>query len=130
LETVERGLRGHVDTEQVLVAALRERGIEPWSPRAREPNFDVAWQHGEDLFVAEVKSTTAANEERQLRLGLGQVLRYRALLAARASRRVHAVLVPEREPADRSWRRTCAEVDVTLIPHGALGSGLDELLAS
>ena len=43
-------------------------------PLLPEPNFDLAWQRDETVFVAVVKSTTASNEEEQLRLGLGQVL--------------------------------------------------------
>lgn len=39
-----------------------------------EPSFDLAWMTTETVFVVEVKSTTAKNEEKQLRLGLGQVL--------------------------------------------------------
>jgi hypothetical protein len=54
------------------------------TPRPDEPQYDLAWLAGDTLYVAEVKSLTAANEERQLRLGLGQVLRYTHLLAGRA----------------------------------------------
>jgi hypothetical protein len=43
--------------------------------------FDLAWQIGRTLFVAQVKSLTLRNEEKQLRLGLGQVLRYADLLS-------------------------------------------------
>jgi hypothetical protein len=49
---------------------------------ARRPSFDLGWVHDDCLFVAEVKSVTPANEERQLRLGLGQLLRYRWMLSA------------------------------------------------
>jgi hypothetical protein len=61
-----------------------------------------------------VKSITTANEERQLRLGLGQVLRYRNLLAARG-RKVTAVLVPERVPIDATWKSLCQELGVVLV---------------
>ena len=50
----------------------------------------------------EVKSNTPKNEERQLRLGLGQVIRYRQLLA-REERSVKAMIATEREPTDPSW---------------------------
>jgi hypothetical protein len=58
---------------------LREAGFEPrpWLPR--EPNFDLAWEADGTVFVAEIKSIADDNEEEQLRLGLGQVLRYRHL---------------------------------------------------
>jgi hypothetical protein len=65
--------------------------------------------------VAEVKSITAENEEQQLRLGLGQVLRYRQRLAALGHDRVVAVLVPERQPRDPSWRELCQDLGVVLL---------------
>lgn len=72
---VERGVRGHAVTQNGLANYLRSLGFEPRSPRPGEPNFDVAWRCGSRIFVAEVKSLTNRNEEKQLRLGLGQVLR-------------------------------------------------------
>ena len=63
-------------------------------------------------YVAEVKSITDSNEEHQLRLGLGQVLRYRHALAL-GGRTIKAVLIPEREPLDVSWIELCRALDVT-----------------
>lgn len=128
VEVVERGLRGHVDTERALADALRALGIEPRSPTAGDPNFDLAWTQGATTFVAEIKSTTDRNEERQLRLGLGQVLRYRAMLTAALGRPVSAVLVPERTPRDPSWQDTCASVDVALLPRDQLAQRLGRVL--
>ena len=34
--------------------------------------FDIAWDDDDDIVVAEVKSLTTRNEEKQLRLALGQ----------------------------------------------------------
>lgn len=74
------------------------------------------------LFVAEVKSVTASNEEKQLRLGLGQVLRYRQALETAESRFVVAVLVSERSPSTRSWLKLCEALNVKLVwPHGFEG---------
>jgi hypothetical protein len=70
------------------------------------------------LHVAEVKSITTANEEKQLRLGLGQVLRYRHLLSY-GGRRVVACLVAERQPTDASWTALCTELGITLMWPGA-----------
>jgi hypothetical protein len=111
---VERGLRGHAETQNALAEAITVRGMTPRSPQASDPNFDLAWEAGGTLFVAEVKSTTEANEERQLRLGLGQVLRYRNLLAERGHTS-KAVLVAERPPRDSSWRSLCEELGVVLV---------------
>jgi len=78
---VERGVRGHALTQNALARHLRSLELEPRSPRPEEPNFDIAWRCGSRTFVAEVKSLTTRNEEKQLRLGLGQVLRYADQLA-------------------------------------------------
>jgi hypothetical protein len=98
---VERGLQGHAETQNALAAALAADRIEPRSPRADESNFDLAWERNGVVYVAEVKSITPQNEERQLRLGLGQVLRYRSLLRT-VGHDVRAVLVAENEPQDQS----------------------------
>jgi hypothetical protein len=111
---VERGLVGHAATQNALAAAVQSAGLEPRSPRSTEPTFDLAWARQGVAYVAEVKSTTALNEERQLRLGLGQVLRYRGLLRTRWHGDVKAVLVPERDPRDESWRQLCDDLGVIL----------------
>jgi hypothetical protein len=110
---VERGLRGHADTQNALAGAIAAAGMTPLSPVSTDPNFDVAWEQEDRLFVAEVKSLTADNEERQLRLGLRQVLRYRSILA-QDGHAVTAVLALERPPQDRSWQELCDELDVVL----------------
>jgi hypothetical protein len=112
---VERGLRGHTDTQNELASVLRNAGIEPRRGLPSGPNFDLAWQKNETVFVAEVKSITTENEEQQLRLGLGQVLRYRQRLLALGYDRVVAVLVPERQPRDPSWRELCQDLGVVLL---------------
>ena len=113
---VERGLRGHTDTQNELASVLSNAGIEPRRGLPPGPNFDLAWQKDGTVFVAEVKSITAENEEHQLRLGLGQVLRYRQRLSALGHDRVVAVLVPERQPRDPSWRaRLREELGVVLL---------------
>jgi hypothetical protein len=111
---VERGLAGHAETQNALADLLAGAGLRPRSPRADEPNFDLAWRVAEAVFVAEVKSITPANEERQLRLGLGQILRYRALLRRRFGD-ARGVLVAERAPTDGSWIDLCDEVDVLFV---------------
>jgi hypothetical protein len=112
---VERGLRGHTDTQNELALVLSTAGIEPRRGLPPGPNFDLAWQNNGTIFVAEVKSITAENEEHQLRLGLGQVLRYRQRLSAVGHDRVVAVLVAERQPHDQSWRELCQELGVVLL---------------
>ena len=113
---VERGLRGHADTQNEIARALREAGLAPRSRLPGEPNFDLAWQASGTVFVAEVKSITDDNEEEQLRLGLGQVLRYRQQLQKAGHQRVTAVLVPERTPRDPAWPELCRQLGVVLLP--------------
>lgn len=112
---VERGLRGHTDTQNELASVLSNAGIEPRRGLRPGPDFDLAWQKDGTVFVAEVKSITAQNEEDQLRLGLGQVLRYRQRLSALGHDRVVAVLVPECQSSDPSWRELCQELGVVLL---------------
>jgi len=112
---VERGLHGHASTQNALAQVLRLAGIEPRSRLPYEPNFDLAWEANGTVFVAEVKSITDDNEEEQLRLGLGQVLRYRHRLHKLGHGHVVAVLVPERAPRDPSWDELCHELGVVLL---------------
>lgn len=79
-ESSEGAGGGNAATQNELADKLRASGVEPRSPRPDEPNFDLAWESNGRVFVAEVKSITPRNEERQLRLGLGQVLRYRDVM--------------------------------------------------
>ena len=123
-EKVERGRKGHMDTQNALAGFLRERGLEPRSPAANEPDFDLAWMVGETVFVAEVKSTTPHNEEHQLRLGLGQVLRYWHQLITQG-KQVVAVLVPEHAPSDPRWIELCRLVEVRMGWPGAFEGVLD-----
>jgi hypothetical protein len=67
------------------------------------------------VFAAEVRNITDDNEEEQLRLGLGQVLRCRHRLERLGHERVAAVLIPERSSRDASWADLCRELQVALI---------------
>jgi hypothetical protein len=109
-----RGLRSHRALQNQLAALLRNHGLDPQCPRPGGPAYDLAWETPSAIFVAEVKSITVANEERQLRLGLGQVLRYQDLLQP-AAKPVIPVLAVNRKPWDRRWQRLCDKVKVSLV---------------
>ena len=79
-----------------------------------EPQFDLAWEAGDVTWVAEVKSVTPQNEERQLRTALGQVLRYRQLLEGEG-RTVRAMIAAELKPSDPSWVDLCSREEVALV---------------
>lgn len=112
---VERGCRGHAVTQNALATFLRMRGIEPLSPSSTQINFDLGWRAAGRFFVAEVKSCTNANVEKQLRLGLGQVLRYRSVLEDKLGGSVVAVLALEADLADASWRKLYNSLGVHLV---------------
>jgi len=59
------------------------------------------------------KEVLVRNEERQLRLGLGQVLRYRQVLAH--SGNVAAVIAVPHSPADAGWLTLCELLGVSLV---------------
>jgi hypothetical protein len=113
-DAVDRGLQAHHLTLEALASWVRGQGWEPRLPAPGEPLYDLSWQDDEGgIHVAEVKSTTQDNGEKQLRLGLGQVLRYRHALAA-SGRKVQAWLVPEEPVQDDTWGVMCAELGVRL----------------
>ena len=113
-DLVGRGNRAHKHTRNSLGAYLKSLGIQPLDPVSSDPPFDLAWWKGKILYVAEVKSLTRENEERQLRLGLGQLLRYSYLLRKRAEP-VVPVLVPELKPRDPEWSQLCKALNVKLV---------------
>ena len=112
---VERSLRSHAATQNALAEFVERQGLEPRSPRPEEPNYDLAWIRHDEVFVAEVKSIHAANEERQLRLALGQVLRYRQRLRRGSSGTVVPVIATSGRPADASWESLCSGLGVMLV---------------
>jgi hypothetical protein len=115
---VERALRSHAKTQNALADFVRNRGLEPRSPKVSEPNFDLLWEDSHETVVVEVKSLSDTNEERQLRYGLGQVLRYRHLLLS-DNQATRAALVTSRRTRDQSWESMLRDHAVTLAWPGA-----------
>ena len=103
-DSAGRGFAAHNRTQNQIAEILRQLGIEPLSPSRDEPEFDIAWKAGETFYVCEVKSITPLNEERQLRMAIGQVIRYRQRLAACGHEPIATVVATEREPSDSSWQ--------------------------
>jgi hypothetical protein len=115
---VERGLRGHASTQNALASYLRKVGIEPRSPGAGDPNFDLAWEANGAAYVAEVKSLTPANQEKQLRLGLGQILRFRHVFEQQTGMPTMGVLALECRTTDESWVNLCSSLGIILVWKG------------
>jgi hypothetical protein len=111
---VDRGRQGHARTQNLVAQQIRLAGLRPLVASPDDPQFDVAWDHDGCLHVCEVKSLTKSNEEQQLRLGLGQLLRYRHLLEQRGTA-IRAVLAAERQPSDPSWEDVCLRYEVVLV---------------
>jgi hypothetical protein len=111
---VDRGLRGHAETQERLATVAKQHGCEPLSPGPGDPNFDLAWKDALGITVVEVKSLTAANETGQLRLGVGQVLDYQQRLEM-TGHTVRAVLAIECAPASDHWLDLCKRHGVSLV---------------
>jgi hypothetical protein len=104
----------HKKTQALLAAHLEDRGLIPRSWSFLEPFYDLAWEDGDFFFVAEIKSLTRQNEERQLRLALGQILRYARQLAYK-DKPIQKIIAVERRPTDTTWIELCAGYGVTLV---------------
>jgi hypothetical protein len=113
-DEVDRGLRGHNVTQEILAQLVRDAGLTPGSSVDPRCDYDLAWERAGMVYVAEVKSVTNRNERLQLRLGLGQVLEYAHRLRSDGWN-VQPVLAVEREPSDAIWEQVCEGQGVRLI---------------
>lgn len=114
-DSAGRGLAAHNRTQNRIAAIVQGLGWVPRSPGPDEPEFDIAWKTEDMLFVCEVKSLSPTNEERQLRMAVGQVIRYRQKLAAAGYEPVMAVIAVERPPEDMSWNELCERENIVLV---------------
>ena len=110
-----RGLAAHSRTQNYLAGIIRDLSWMPRSPRTSEPQYDLAWIAHDMLFVCEVKSLTSDNEERQLRMATGQIIRYRQQLTAAGHEPCFAAICTERQPSDPSWDELCEAEGIILI---------------
>lgn len=76
LDQLDRGTAAHEATIAALTAHLAAQNIDACGHFRHAPRFDVGWARDKALFIAEVKSLTDANEDQQIRLGIGQILDY------------------------------------------------------
>lgn len=127
---VDRALSSHARIERLVAEAAAAEGWQASAYGPDDPMFDLllepTGEAGGIAVVVEAKSTVAGNEEKQLRLALGQVLRYRQMLM-RSGRRVVAMIAVERPPADTRWSELCGQVDVLLAWPEVIGEHLRRL---
>ena len=124
----ERAVRAHARLQNGIAAALVAAGLRPRSPAPDEPQYDLAFTGPDGVFtVVEVKSCTAENQEIQLRLGLGQVLRYAHQLRRRHPS-VRAVLATELALAPE-WLDLLGKHAVATLAEPSLEGDLVRLLS-
>ena len=114
-DVIGEALNRHNSTINRLAEVVRRQGLQPClltSWFSEKP--DLVWLESNNcLNIAEVKGISSINELSQMRLGLGQVLRYRH----RASSSYHSVqawLVTDKAPLDPLWDSVCESVGVFL----------------
>jgi hypothetical protein len=124
---LERAVRSHSRLQNSVANAGLGMGLSVFSPSLGGPLFDLALERKDgSLLVVEVKSATPENLELQMRIALGQVLRYADQLRG-VSENVRPVIAVELTPDDE-WRSLLAQLDVGLICEEALGANLSALL--
>lgn len=110
---VDRALRIHARVQNAVADLVEGAGLVPRSPEPGEPSFDLAWEDGDTLHLVEVKSMRNTNEEKQLRLALGQIIRYGHQMRPDGLRLVRHIVV-ESQPSDPSWERLCDALGIRL----------------
>lgn len=124
---LERSVRSHAIIQNAVAKAAIGVGLTPWSPAFDGPAFDVALSYsGMCVFVVEVKSATVENFEFQMRIGLGQVLRYAQRLGS-DEYRVIPVIAVEICP-DNSWVSLCKELGVGMLVGDSISMDLEKLV--
>jgi hypothetical protein len=126
---VDRALSSHARIERLVAEAAANEGWTARGFKPGDPEFDLLLDRDSGspkTVVVEVKSTTATNEEKQLRLALGQVLRYRHLLQS-SDPRIAGFIAIERAPRDSSWIDLCASVGLSLVWPETVADRLREL---
>ena len=109
----DRATLEHRLLENWLITRIQEEGLSPLDA-VRGPLFDLAWTVGETFVICEVK-TTGGDEVKQLRLGLGQLLHYRAQVTRDIPGSVRAALLVGSQPHDGIWKDLCGGLGIVLF---------------
>ncbi|SFA56422.1 Sigma-70, region 4 [Rhodococcoides kroppenstedtii] len=125
---LERAVRSHSKIQNEVARAASQLNLSCWSPAVSGPLFDLVLYDAESkrTFVVEVKSATVDNLEFQLRIGLGQVLRYAHALQAGLEAVVPVIAVEL--PPDEMWRSLLEKVGVGLLVSDCIKPNLETLI--
>jgi hypothetical protein len=110
---LDRATLEHERVQNRLAELAAGYGLEPLRVD-RGPDVDLAWADREDRTVVEVKTITARNETRQLRLGLGQLLDYHDQLT-RVGDDARLILAVDRKPSNDRWPSLLNRLGIRLI---------------
>jgi hypothetical protein len=129
-EKLERALKAHIDTQNLVAQIIKESGYYPLSPD-KSPNFDLAWKSETTFWVVEVKSLPKGAEVSQIRLGLGQLLHYKEELRKKYPKLlIKPILALEkRPPYEETWRSICDDAHIG-FSYGPEFKSLRKVLAS
>jgi hypothetical protein len=127
LDALERATARHMKLQDDLAAALVARGIEPRSPTASQPMFDLAFEHEGTRHVVEAKSGDPASAQ-QVRYGVGQVLEYAHMMAAAGGAVIPVILIESAPPAP--WVELAGSLGVRMLIAADLDASLDVLVQS
>jgi hypothetical protein len=108
-----RGLAGHSRTQNLLAVAVERAGFQPRRPKPEEPQYDLAWETSDAVWLAEVKSLTRTNEMRQMHTAIGQIIDYGHRLDA-GERSVKLLIAVECPPAAAHWAEECEKTGIVL----------------
>jgi len=125
LAALDKATHRHMEMQDGLADVLRARGIEPRSPAAGAPQFDLAFAHGGQTFIVEAKTGRPVPTQ-QVRLGVGQVLEY-CHVARMVRAHVRPVLLLEGYPP-KPWPSICEELGIGIMTADALAASLDAVL--
>lgn len=127
LSALDAATRLHADTQNEAAEVVRAHGLKPLSPESGQPLFDLAWNGGSGLVLAEIKGIADSNRRQQIRLALGQVLDYRYTLSGQVTQTVHAAIVLS-HPPHPDERAFCRSAGVTLTSLETMSADLSAYL--
>jgi hypothetical protein len=118
----------HADVLNRLNDVLRAAGVAVVYGTGR-PACDLAFRTSRGLTIVEAKSLPKGSDEHQMRVGLGQILQYRAEVAEHVKGRIRPVLAVARAPERLgTWRAACGAAGAELLVVGAAARGLRKAL--